>query len=68
LRPATRTMKNSSRLLAEIDRNRTPLQQRVVWIGGFLQHTTVEMEPGKFPVDVTAAAIGREEPPSDAAS
>jgi len=39
-----------------------PLQQRVVWIGGFLQHPTVEMEPGKFPVDVTAAAIGREEP------
>src|SRR6266849_4270274 len=38
------------------------LNQHNVFGGEFLQHPTVEMEPGKFPVDVTAAAIGREEP------
>ncbi len=50
-RPATRTMKNSSRLSAEIDRKRTPLQQGVARVLRFLQHAAVELQPGEFAVD-----------------
>jgi len=33
----------------------------MVRIGGFLKDPAVEMEPGKFPIDVAAASIGRHE-------
>ena len=50
-RPATRTMKNSSRLLAEIERNRS--RSSSGWLGllGLLEHPAVELEPRQFAVD-----------------
>ena len=47
LMPATRTMKNSSRLLAEIDRNRTRSSAGWPGLTDFLEHPAVEMQPGQ---------------------
>ena len=55
-RPATRTMKNSSRLLAEIDRKRNCSSKRMVAVGRLLQHAPVEFEPGEFAIDETGRA------------
>ena len=51
LRPATRTMKNSSRLLAEIDRKRTRSSSGWLCVGGLFQHAAIEMQPGQFAID-----------------
>jgi len=58
LMPATRTMKNSSRLLAEIDRNRTPLKRGMAGIDRLLQHPAIEVQPGKLPVNEAFGAFG----------
>ena len=58
-RPATRTMKNSSRLLAEIDRKRTRSSSGWLRVGGLLQHPAVEMQPGQLPVDEALRAAAR---------
>ena len=42
---ATRTSKNSSRLLAEMDEEFHPLQQRIALVLGLFEHTTVKREP-----------------------
>ena len=44
-------MKNSSRLLAEIERKRNLLEQRMIAVRGFLQDAAVEFEPGQFAID-----------------
>ena len=51
LRPATRTMKNSSRLLAEIDRKRTRSNSGWLAFCGFLEHAAIELQPRQFAVD-----------------
>ena len=51
LRPATRTMKNSSRLLAKIARNRRPLEQRQAVVLGQLEDPLVEAQPGELAVE-----------------
>ena len=45
IRPATRTMKNSSRLLAKMDRNRTRSSSGMRVVLGEFQHPLVEPEP-----------------------
>ena len=45
IRPATRTMKNSSRLLAKMARNRTRSSSGTVVVLGQLEHPLVEPEP-----------------------
>ncbi len=50
-RPATRTMKNSSRLLAEIDRKRSRSSSGWLRVGRFLEHAAIELEPRQFAVD-----------------
>ena len=50
-RPATRTMKNSSRLLAEIDRKRSRSSSGWLRFDDFLQHAPVELQPGELAVD-----------------
>ena len=57
LRPATRTWKNSSRLLAKMARNRDPLQQRVALVLRLVQHPRVELQPRQLPVDVREPAV-----------
>ena len=52
-RPATRTMKNSSRLLAKIARKLARSSSGVVRVLGELQHPLVEREPAAFPVEET---------------
>ena len=52
-RPATRTMKNSSRLLAKIARKLAPLQQRRRFILGQLKDALVEPEPALLAIEVT---------------
>ena len=62
LRPATRTMKNSSRLLAEIDRKRSLSSSGWLRVLGLLQHAAIEMQPGQLPVDESLGArrqVGR---------
>ena len=59
LRPATRTMKNSSRLLAEIDRNRSRSSSGWLGVLGLLQDPAVEMQPGQLPVDEALRAGGQ---------
>ena len=51
LRPATRTMKNSSRLLAKIARKRARSSSGRVGVLGELEDPLVEAEPGDLPVD-----------------
>ena len=46
-------MKNSSRLLAEIDRKRTRSSSGWMLVGGLLQDAAVEVQPGQFAVDET---------------
>jgi hypothetical protein len=57
LSPATRTMKNSSRLLAEDRQEPRPLQQRdmVVRVGGELQDALVELQPRDLAVQEAVA-------------
>ena len=50
-RPATRTMKNSSRLLAEIERNRTRSSRGWRGIFRLLEHPAIEVQPGQLAVD-----------------
>ena len=52
-RPATRTMKNSSRLLAKIARNLTRSRRGEKVSSGERQHARVEVEPGQLPIDET---------------
>ena len=47
-------MKNSSRLLAKIDRNRDPFQQRDRLVLGELEHPLVEPQPAFLAVEVAA--------------
>ena len=54
--PATRTMKNSSRLVVKIARNFSALHQRQRLVLGELQHAIVEVEPRQLAVDVDRAA------------
>ena len=49
-------MKNSSRLLAEIDRKRSCSRRGWDLVRGLLQHAPVELEPGQLPVDETLRA------------
>ena len=51
LRPATRTMKNSSRLEAKIARNRTRSSSGSVRVLGELEHPGVEVQPGQLAVE-----------------
>ena len=51
LRPATRTMKNSSRLLAEIERNRTRSSSGWASLLGLLEHAAIEMQPRQLTID-----------------
>ena len=51
LRPATRTMKNSSRLLAKIARNRARSSSGSVSVLGELEHPLVEAQPGQLAVE-----------------
>ena len=51
LRPATRTMKNSSRFDAAMAANLTRSSSGVVGVGRFLEHALVEREPGQLAVD-----------------
>ena len=48
--PATRTMKNSSRLLAKMARNRVRSSSGSGRVPGQLQHPLVERQPGQLPV------------------
>ena len=50
LRPATRTMKNSSRLFAKMERNRARSSRWSVGVLGHLQHAVVEGQPGDLAV------------------
>ena len=50
-------MKNSSRLLAEIDRNRTRSSSGWLRIGGLLEHPAVEVQPGQLAVDEALRAV-----------
>ena len=50
-RPATRTMKNSSRLLAEIDRKRSCSSSGWLRFCRLLEHAAVELQPGQLAVD-----------------
>ena len=56
----TRTMKNSSRLLAKMARNLHPLEQRQRGVARLVEHAAVELEPGQLAVEVVArvAEIG----------
>jgi hypothetical protein len=60
LSPATRTMKNSSRLLEKIARNFGPLEQRHGLVHGQLQHPLVELQPRDLALEeaVARAVIG----------
>ena len=51
-RPATRTMKNSSRLLAKIARNLTRSSSGMCARPGLGEHALVELEPGQLAVEV----------------
>ena len=51
-RPATRTMKNSSRLDAKIAENFSALEQRHAVVLGELEDALVEVEPGQLAVEV----------------
>ena len=51
LRPATRTMKNSSRLVAKIARNRARSSSGSVRVLGELEHPVVEVQPGQLAVE-----------------
>jgi hypothetical protein len=55
-RPATRTMKNSSRLAADIDRNRTRSSSGCADVERFLEHPAVELQPGELAVDEALGA------------
>ena len=65
LRPATRTMKNSSRLLAKIARKFARSSSGVVRVLGQLEHPLVEREPAALAVQEPAlrAARPRRAPP-----
>ena len=49
---ATRTMKNSSRMLAQIDRNRHALKQRSGRVLGLGEHAREEVQPAQLAVGV----------------
>ena len=51
-------MKNSSRLLAEIDRKRSRSSSGWLAIGGLFEHAAVEMQPGQLAVDEALGAGG----------
>ena len=51
IRPATRTMKNSSRLLAKMARNRTRSSSGTVGVLGQLEHPLVEPQPALLAVE-----------------
>ena len=51
LRPATRTMKNSSRLLVKMARNRARSSSGSVGVLGQLEHPLVEVQPGQLAVE-----------------
>ena len=51
LRPATRTMKNSSRLLAKIARKRVRSSSGQLLVLGERQHALVEAQPGQLAVE-----------------
>ena len=51
LRPATRTMKNSSRLLVKIARKRTRSSSGRLAVLGQLEHPLVEVQPGELAVE-----------------
>ena len=50
-RPATRTMKNSSRFELKIDRNFTRSSSGLDGVLGFFQHAGVELQPAQLAVD-----------------
>ena len=52
IRPATRTMKNSSRLLAKMAMKRTRSSSGTVVVLGQLEHALVEPQPASLPLDV----------------
>ena len=58
LRPATRTMKNSSRLLARDRQEAQPLEQRMVGVLGLLQHAAIELQPGQLAIDEAVGNVG----------
>ncbi len=60
-RPATRTMKNSSRLLPEMDRKRSRSSRGWLAIARLFQHAQIEAQPGDLAVDEAAgiAEAGR---------
>ena len=51
-KPATRTMKNSSRLELDDGEELHPLEERHGRVEGLLEHALVELEPGELPIDV----------------
>ena len=55
-RPATRTMKNSSRLVGRDREEPQPLKQRMARVGGLLQHPPIELKPRQLAID---EALGR---------
>ena len=59
LRPATRTMKNSSRLRAKIARNRTRSSSGSGRVLGELEHPRVEVQPGQLAVEEPVGGRGR---------
>ena len=58
LRPATRTMKNSSRLLAKIARKLARSSSGTVGVLGELEHALVEGEPAQLAVEVAIRRQG----------
>ena len=52
LSPATRTWKNSSRLLLKMREELEPLEQRRPGVERLVQHPAVELEPGELAVEV----------------
>ena len=57
-RPATRTMKNSSRLFGRDRQEPQPLEQRMLAIGGFFEDAAIEIEPGQLAIDEALRACG----------
>ena len=57
---ATRTSKNSSRLLAEMDKKLQPLQQRIALVLGLFEHTPVEREPGSIAIEEILRIVERD--------
>ena len=52
LRPATRTWKNSSRLLLKIARNLSRSSSGVAVVEGFVEDPAIELEPGQLAIQV----------------